>query len=86
MCVCACMCSFIGTISEFWNSENSEFFWKGQFLEVCEAQATYICLNILKVFINKLLNKYILCSYLDVHNKIDAHNTDVHDNKIGKSI
>lgn len=74
MCVCACMCSFffffIGTISEFWNSENSEFFWKGSFQKFVRPKATYICLNILKVFINKLLNKYILCSYLDVHNKL----------------
>ena len=38
------------------------------------------------MFINKLLNKYILYSYLDVHNKIGAHNIDVHDNKIGKNI
>ena len=49
-------------------------------------KATYICLNILKMFINKLFNKYILYSYLDVHNKIDAHNIDVHNNKIGKNI
>ena len=51
----------------------------------CFTLSANICLNIFKVFIINLLNKYILCSHL-VHNKIDAHNIDVHDNKIGKKI
>ena len=49
MCVCACMCSFIGTIPEFWNSENSELFLKRQFSEVCEAQVQSTTKSYMKV-------------------------------------